>query len=199
MITHSLFPTAVTFYKHKGITEKEIKFIAKQETRGNTGNTTSIDNNILENREMKKLKQFIEKSLKEYFQNIYVPKNNVEPYITQSWCNYTKEGQYHHKHAHPNSFISGVFYVQADKTKDKIYFYKEEYKQIKIPAKEYNLFNSESWWFETGTNDLVVFPSNLTHMVEKVVGKERISLSFNTFLKGCIGEDTELTGLHIGA
>ena len=199
MITHSLFPTAVTFYKHKGITEKEIKFIAKQETRGNTGNTTSIDNNILENREMKKLKQFIEKSLKEYFQNIYVPKNNVEPYITQSWCNYTKEGQYHHKHAHPNSFISGVFYVQADKTKDKIYFYKEEYKQIKIPAKEYNLFNSESWWFETGTNDLVVFPSNLTHMVEKVVGKERISLSFNTFLKGYIGEDTELTGLHIGA
>jgi len=199
LITHSLFPTAVTFYKHKGITEKEIKFIAKQETRGNTGNTTSIDNNILENREMKKLKQFIEKSLKEYFQNIYVPKNNVEPYITQSWCNYTKEGQYHHKHAHPNSFISGVFYVQADKTKDKIYFYKEEYKQIKIPAKEYNLFNSESWWFETGTNDLVVFPSNLTHMVEKVVGKERISLSFNTFLKGCIGEDTELTGLHIGA
>ena len=198
MITHSLFPTAVTFYKHKGITEKEIKFIAKQETRGNTGNTTSIDNNILENREMKKLKQFIEKSLKEYFQNIYVPKNNVEPYITQSWCNYTKEGQFHHKHAHPNSFISGVFYVQADKTKDKIYFYKEEYKQIKVPAKEYNLFNSESWWFETGTNDLVLFPSNLTHMVEKVVGKERISLSFNTFLKGYIGEDIELTGLHIG-
>ena len=199
MRTHSLFPTAVTFFQHKGITEKETKFLVEQKTRGNTGNTTSIDTNILENREMKKLKQFIEKSLKEYFQNIYVPKNNVEPYITQSWCTYTKEGQFHHKHAHPNSFVSGVFYVQADKEKDKIYFYKEAYKQIKIPAKEYNPFNSESWWFETGTNDLVLFPSNLTHMVEKVVGKERISLSFNTFLKGYIGEDLELTGLHIGA
>jgi len=199
LITHSLFPTAVTFFQYKGITEKEIKFITEQKTRDNTGNTTSIDNNILNNKEMKKLKQFIEKSVKEYFKNTYQPKNNVEPYITQSWCNYTKEGQFHHKHAHPNSFISGVFYVQADKTKDKIYFYKEEYKQIKIPAKEYNLFNSESWWFETGTNDLVIFPSNLIHMVEKVVGKERISLSFNTFLKGYIGEDTELTGLHIGA
>ena len=199
MITHSLFPTAVTFFEYKGITEKEIKFITEQKTRSNQGNTTSIDNNILNSKEMKKIKQFIEKSVKEYFKNIYQPKNNVEPYITQSWCNYTKEGQFHHKHAHPNSFISGVFYVQADKTKDKIYFYKEEYKQIKIPAKEYNLFNSESWWFETGTNDLVIFPSNLTHMVEKVVGKERISLSFNTFLKGYIGGDTELTGLHIGA
>ena len=199
MRTHSLFPTAVTFFEYKGITEKETKFLTEQKTRSNTGNTTSIDHNILENKEMKKLKQFIEKSLKEYFQNIYVPKNDVEPYITQSWCNYTKEGQFHHKHAHPNSFVSGVFYVQADRTKDKIYFYKENYKQIKIPAKEYNLFNSESWWFETGTNDLVIFPSNLTHMVEKVVGKERISLSFNTFLKGYIGEDLELTGLHIGA
>ena len=198
MRTHSLFPTAVTFFQHKGITEKEIKFIIKQETRANGGNTTSVDNNILENKEMKKLKQFIDKSLKEYFLNIHVPKNNVEPYITQSWCNYTKEGQFHHKHAHPNSYISGVFYVQADKTKDKIYFYKEGYKRIKIPAKEYNPFNSDSWWFETETNDLVIFPSNLVHMVEKVIGKERISLSFNTFLKGYIGEDLDLTGLHIG-
>ena len=88
MRTHSLFPTAVTFFQHKGITEKEIKFLTEQETRSNQGNTTSIDNNILENKEMKKLKQFIEKSLKEYFKNIYVPKNNVEPYITQSVKNF---------------------------------------------------------------------------------------------------------------
>ena len=79
-----------------------------------------------------------------------------------------------------------------------IYFHKDGYQRIDFPAKEYNPFNSKSWWFETGTNDLVLFPSNLTHMVEKVVGKERISLSFNTFLKGYIGEDLDLTGLHIG-
>jgi len=196
LITHSLFPTAVSFFQYDAITEKETKFITEQKTRNNTGNTTSIDTNILENKEIKKLKQFIEKCLKEYFENIYMPKNDVEPYITQSWCNYTKEGQFHHKHAHPNSFISGVFYVQADRTKDKIYFYKDEYQQIQVPAKKYNPFNSESWWFETGTNDLIIFPSNLLHMVEKVVGKERISLSFNTFLKGYIGDDMELTGLN---
>ena len=91
LITHSLFPTAVTFFKYDGITEKETKFLVEQKTRGNTGNTTSVDNNILENKEMNKLKQFIEQSVKEYFQNIYMPKYDVEPYITQSWCNYTKE------------------------------------------------------------------------------------------------------------
>lgn len=197
MITNSLFPTAVTFFQYDGITEAETKFLVEQKTRGNTGNTTSLDHNILENKEMKKLKQFIEKSLKEYFQNIYQPKHNVKPYITQSWCNYTKKGQFHHKHTHPNSFISGVFYVQADKTKDKIFFYKDTYKKITIPSKKYNLYNSESWWFETHTNDLIIFPSDIVHMVEKVIGKERISLSFNTFLKGYIGENADLTGLHL--
>ena len=37
--------------------------------------------------------------------------------ITQSWINFTKKGEYHHPHAHPNSLISGVFYVEADKDK----------------------------------------------------------------------------------
>lgn len=197
MITHSLFPTAVTFFQYKGIAEKETKFLIEQETRDNTGNTTSVDNYILNNKEMKKIKQFIEYSLKEYFKNIYQPKHDIKPYITQSWCNYTKEGQFHHRHSHPNSFISGVFYVQADKDKDKIHFFKEGYDRIKLPANNYNIFNSDSWWFSTGTNDLVIFPSNLVHMVERVIGKERISLSFNTFLKGYIGEDKELTGLHL--
>lgn len=197
MTEYPLFPTLVTFFKYEGITEEETKFLIKQEERGNTGNTSSVDTNVLSNKKMKKIKKFIEKSLQEYFQKSYQPKYDVKPYITQSWCNYTKEGQFHHKHAHPNSFISGVFYVQADKTKDKIYFFRDGYQRIAIPAKEYNLFNSDSWWLPTHTNDLVLFPSSLTHMVKEVAGKERISLSFNTFLKGDIGEATELSGLHL--
>jgi uncharacterized protein (TIGR02466 family) len=197
MNTLSLFPTAVSCFEYDGLSEKEIEFFKKQKTRINTGNTTSIDNNILKNKELKKLKQFIEKSINQYFKNIYQPKNNVFPYITQSWCNYTKEGQFHHKHAHPNSFISGVFYVQADKEKDKIYFFKEGYESINVVPNEYNIFNSSSWWVPTNTNNLIIFPSSLTHMVEEVKGKERISLSFNTFLKGVIGNDKELAGLHL--
>ena len=197
MNTLSLFPTAVSCFEYNDLSKKEIEFIKKQETRSNTGNTTSVDNNILENKQLNKLKQFIEKSVNQYFELIYQPKNEVVLYITQSWCNYTKEGQFHHKHAHPNSFISGVFYVQADKEKDKIYFFKEGYEKIKPESKEYNIFNSDSWWVPTNTNNLIIFPSSLTHMVEEVKGAERISLSFNTFLKGYIGNDKELAGLHL--
>ena len=59
--------------------------------------------------------------------------------------------------------------------------------------------NSESWWFEVGSGDLVLFPSNLEHMVETKVGNEtRVSIAFNTFLKGHIGVDESLTGLQLG-
>lgn len=197
MIVNHLFPTPVSFFKYEGMTKKEKIFLIKQKERANVGNTSSANNNILNSKNLLGLKKFIDGSLKQYFQEIYKPKNKIDIYITQSWCNYTKEGQYHHSHAHPNSFISGVFYIQADKAKDKIYFLKNEYQRIKIAAAEYNSFNSESWWFETGENDLVLFPSNLTHKVEKVVGKDRISLSFNTFLKGFMGENLNLTGLHL--
>ena len=197
MNTLNLFPTAVSLFDHEGLSKKEIEFLKKQKIRDNTGNKTSVDNYILNNKELKKLKRFIENCVNQYFKLIYQPKNNVSPYITQSWCNYTKEGEFHHKHAHPNSFISGVFYVQADKEKDRIYFFKEKYEGIVVTPKIYNSYNSESWWVPINTNNLVIFPSSLPHMVGQVTGEERISLSFNTFFKGEIGSSTELTNLSL--
>jgi len=197
MNTLNLFPTAVSLFDYEGLSKKEIEFLKKQKIRDNTGNKTSVDNYILNNKELKKLKRFIENCVNQYFKLIYQPKNNVSPYITQSWCNYTKEGEFHHKHAHPNSFISGVFYVQADKEKDRIYFFKEKYEGIVVTPKIYNSYNSESWWVPINTNNLVIFPSSLPHMVGQVTGEERISLSFNTFFKGEIGSSTELTNLSL--
>ena len=197
---HSLFPTPVGMYKlERDLTEKELNFIKGQETRPNMGNVTSTDNTVLRNRSMTKLRDFIESSVSEYFKTIHNPKHQVSLRVTQSWINYTEPGQFHHKHAHPNSFVSGVFYPQANKETDKIYFYKDGFQQIKLPPENWNLWNSESWWFEVGTGDLVLFPSSLTHMVETVQGDQtRISLSFNTFPIGSIGEEVSLTGLKIG-
>ena len=92
-----------------------------------------------------------------------------------------------------------VIVAQLADLRDKIYFYKDGYERIKVPAAEFNPYNSESWWFEVGAGDLILFPSHLTHMVETKVGDEtRISIAFNTFLKGYIGSDESLTGLHLG-
>ena len=199
MPIHNLFPIPVGIYKlERNLTEIELAFIKGQDTRPNMGNTTSADNTILRNKELTKLRDFIETSIADYFKTIHNPKHNVNLRITQSWCNYTEPGQWHHKHAHPNSFVSGVFYPQANKETDKIYFYRDGFQMIKLPPQDWNVWNSESWWFEVATGDLILFPSSLTHMVETVQGTDtRISLSFNTFPVGVVGEEMNLTGLKL--
>ena len=198
-MVHNLFPTPVGMYKlERDLTEKELSFIKGQETRPNMGNVTSVDNAILRNTEMTKLRDFLETSVADYFKTIYSPKHDVNLRITQSWCNYTEPGQWHHKHAHPNSFISGVLYPQANKETDKIYFYKDGWQQLKTPTEEFNPYNSDSWWMEAYTGRMFIFPSNLTHMVETVQGTDqRISLSFNTFPVGEFGDAQSLTGLTL--
>lgn len=193
----SLFPKAVGKYElGREFTDKEKDFVHKAERRPNMGNQSSANNYVLKEKVMKKLHEFLQESATDYFNQVYRPKDDVKLYITQSWLNYTEPGQFHHKHAHPNSFISGVLYINADITKDKIFFYNDGYQQIKLNPTDWNTWNSESWWFEAGTGVLYLFPSSLTHMVEVVTAAEtRISLSFNTFLRGTIGDNSSLTEL----
>ena len=82
---------------------------------------------------------------------------------------------------------------------DKIKFFAPiEHKQIDFDIKNFNIFNSPSWWFETGTGDIILFPSDLTHTVDPTVGDEtRISLAFNTFAKGAFGSEQTLRALYL--
>ena len=196
MKIENLFPIPIGFFKYNG--KVDIDFLINQPQRLNEGNTSSEDKYLLKQKKLLDLCEFIEKSLHEYFMATYCPKNDAHLKITQSWLNWTKPGQFHHKHAHPNSLISGCYYVNAHKGNDKIFFYKTKYQQIKLPPAEWNYYNSESWWFPVGTGDLVLFPSWLTHMVQPVEGEDtRISLAFNTFPIGEIGDENELTALRL--
>ena len=199
MNMHNLFPTPVGFFDlDREFIKAELDFLLNQDARPNMGNTTSVDNYICRSAKLKKLTQFFNDSLHESFTTVHSPKHKVAPRITQSWINYTQPGEFHHKHAHPNSFISGVFYIQTDETKDKIYFYKDNYQQFELVPNDWNEWNSKSWWFEALPGRLILFPSSLTHMVEHVQAEQtRVSVSFNTFLYGSLGEANDLTELTI--
>jgi uncharacterized protein (TIGR02466 family) len=194
-----LFPTPVMFAElGRAFTKTELDFVTKNSKKIyiNTGNTTSLDNYILDAKEFSSIKKIIQKYIESYVAKVYKPKFNVKPYITQSWLNWTKPGEYHHTHEHPNSFISGVLYVHADPQEDKIKFHKSGYQQIVLESDNYDILNSKSWWFNVGTGSMVIFPSSLTHNVDQVTsGETRISLAFNTFLKGTIGDNKSLTEL----
>jgi uncharacterized protein (TIGR02466 family) len=198
---HSIFPTPIYLSNlNRELTSEELSFIdkTKLDTYNNEGNTTSNDNYILNQKPFKNLKEELDLRVKDYFDKIISPSNNITPYITQSWLNYTEKNQYHHKHQHPNSLVSGVFYVNCDEEHDKIKFFNQEYQTIKLDTQNFNLWNSESWWFEVKTGDIILFPSSLTHMVENKQGDNtRISLAFNTFVKGTVGDNKKLDELII--
>jgi uncharacterized protein (TIGR02466 family) len=194
-----IFPTPIYISKlNRELTNKELSFIdkTKSDVYKNEGNTTSNDNYILNHKTFKNLKEDLDLRVKDYFEKVISPTDAITPYITQSWLNYTETNQYHHKHAHPNSLVSGVFYINCHEELDKIKFFNDNYKTIKPEIKTWNLYNSETWWFTVKTGDIIMFPSSLTHMVENKEGTNtRISLAFNVFIKGTIGINKELTEL----
>ena len=198
---NGIFPTPVYMSKlDRDLTKKELSFIdkSKLDFYRNEGNITSNNNYILNQKVFSKLKEDLDLRVKDYFNKVLSTTDAVTPYITQSWLNYTETKQYHHKHQHPNSLVSGVFYVNCHEELDKIKFFNDGYKTIKPEIKDWNLYNSESWWFTVKTGDIILFPSSLTHMVENKEGTNtRISLAFNVFIKGTIGNNKNLTELII--
>ena len=196
---NGIFPTPVYISKlDRELTKKELSFVdkSKLDFYKNDGNITSNDNYILNQKVFGSLKEDLYLRVEDYFKKVLSYTDAVTPYITQSWLNYTETNQYHHKHAHPNSIVSGVFYINCHEEFDKIKFFNDGYKTIKPEVKDWNIYNSESWWFTVKTGDIILFPSSLTHMVETKEGDNtRISLAFNVFIKGTIGNNKNLTEL----
>jgi len=201
-IIHSIFPTPIyTTKMDRGFTKQELNFVEQQKKHcsNNQGNINTKDNYILNRKKFKNIKKFLDKHCKDYLNTIICPKNNIELYITQSWLNYTEANQYHHKHEHPNSVVSGVLYFDSDIKNDKILFsHSKGYQQIspETDKEKFNLWNSSTWFFPVQTGDLFMFPSSTIHQVETKKGNNtRISLAFNTFYKGTMGSNDHLTEL----
>tara|TARA_Y100001972_G_scaffold93180_1_gene114230 strand:+ start:109 stop:729 length:621 start_codon:yes stop_codon:yes gene_type:complete len=200
-IINNIFPTPVYMTEiGRAFTKQELNFVKEQKKHcvKNTGNINTKDNYILNRKEFKNIKNFLNKHCENYLKTIICPKENIKLYITQSWLNYTETDQFHHKHEHPNSVVSGVLYFNSNIENDKIFFSSGKYQQIKpsVDDTKYNLWNSDTWFFPVETGKLIMFPSSTTHQVETKKGENtRISLAFNTFYKGTIGSNPNLTEL----
>jgi uncharacterized protein (TIGR02466 family) len=198
---NGIFPTPIYISKlNRELTPLELKFVDKhkKDFYKNNSNITSNNNYILNEKTFANIKKELDLRVQDYFDKVISPANKITPYITQSWLNYTETNQYHHKHSHPNSLVSGVFYINCHEKYDKIKFFNDIYKTIILEVKDWNIWNSETWWFPVKTGDIILFPSSLTHMVETKEGDNtRISLAFNVFIKGTVGNNKSLTELHL--
>lgn len=188
---HQLFPTPVYVSSiGKSYTKGELDFIKEieKDTYPNTGNKTSNNLYILDNPNLFDIKINLLKIIEDYFDKIISTSDNVKPYITQSWLNYTKQNGYHHSHTHTNSLLSGVLYIDCLENLDRITFLNTKHQPLEFTVKNYNVFNSTSRWFTVKKGTVVLFPSCLEHHVElKEHEGDRVSLAFNVFIKGKIG------------
>lgn len=190
------YPVMVCSENYK-FTSDEKRYISDLEMADNIGNSMSRSNNILESAELSNLKAFIESQLYVYKKTLLRMKDENEIYITQSWANKSKYNQFHPKHKHPNSIISGTMTFSEDDGDElpPIRFHRTiEMFPLELTFDEINEFNSGCKWFAPVHGRLLLFPSLLEHDVEKnESSRERATISFNTFVRGIVGNSAQLT------
>lgn len=162
-------------------------------------NFLSKDSYVLENPSLKQMKASLQSCVDHYCYEVLKLNKKHQFYITQSWMNFNPRGTGHHSHFHPNSIISSVYFLQIPKEGAPITFYNPKnispFPQFEFDYKEWNKFNSSSWWIPAIENSLLLFPSTLRHGVADNTGKTpRISMSFNVFAK-VLGEAENLNEL----
>ncbi len=196
-----LFPTALGVYKiNRQFNLNEMQFVLDSyRTKVFTG-TNSISSNtyVLNSMEMLDIKKFIDDSISKYLSEVDPLPSTSNLYITQSWLTFTETEEYHHIHNHPNSYLSGVLYIKQQSSNNKIFFRHPKQRDILIEKTIYTPFNSEEYSINSEEGTLLLFPSYIEHYVEKYKGSSpRISLAFNTFIKGQLGSTHSLTKLDL--
>jgi uncharacterized protein (TIGR02466 family) len=114
--------------------------------------------------------------------------------MTCMWSNVQRDRAKHHIHSHPNSFYSGVIYLDIPKDCDPGNIFFIDPRQAKnmwhADYKKPNGLSYRDWFITPVTGMMLLFPSWLEHGTDicKVgPGKHRISLSFNYMLSKASG------------
>ena len=121
--------------------------------------------------------------------------------ITQSWGNLSTAGDWHHKHMHLNSMMSGVYYpvdtvAPIEFGVDSIW----NYDKLTGGIIKLNFSHEDTTSIVhrhiPRKGELLIFPSVLNHGVPHNIGRERYSLSFNSFADGMLGSPEWLSSIH---
>ena len=179
-----LFPKLVTLQHYESDLTSLAKFIEEQNYYPNFQNLGS-DNDLHTKAEMTDLVRFFKKSVFDFLTQTGQLVEDVQ--ITQCWANKTNFGNSHHRHEHPNSFISGVFYLTSGGG-GNIIFHQNEYKTILPILHEQNMFNSNTFQIKPKKGLLVLFQSSYTHSTQvNTAESPRYSIAFNVLPKGQVG------------
>lgn len=183
-------------------TAEERAHIAALDMVDNVGNRMSANDRVLDDEAMRRIREFVDEQILNYKKNLLRIKDETEIYVTQSWVNVAQAGEFHPKHKHPNSIVSGVMFLDDNSNEDlpPIRFHRAaEALSLDFDYEELNDFNASCREILPDSGLLILFPSQLEHDVgPNESGRARTSLSFNTFARGRLGGKRQLTEVSIG-
>jgi len=186
---------------NKQLTNKELSFFDSlgQRTHEYGGLQLTNQDNILNNKELKKVKKFIFDYFNEYVEKVLEIDNKFV--MCNSWGTLQNKGNYHPLHSHRNAFFSSVYYISAEEssitfTTQKSKIMEGYYVDYKI--KNYNCFNSTSWTLDIEPGDLVIFPGELSHYSDPSTSKNKRKLiGASYFIKGTLGVQTDYNRITV--
>ncbi len=204
IVSHEVHPMFAEPYFRANIagtiTPEQIAFIKGLKMVGNMENLISENLYIFEEPELKSIKDAVQDVLDIYAREVLCIPQRL--YVTQSWSLINSPGVGMHGHSHSNSILSGsLYYCEIPQPPAGMVFTRHvTYQQIDLaPDRDRrNVYNSPITRVLPKQDDIILFSSRLTHMVEpNTSGQPRHAIAFNTFVKGKLGQYRDVSELTL--
>lgn len=171
------------------------------EWRQERHNKRSRDTHLEKRKDFQTFRRWVNHCLSSVVFDLRMSVDRIE--VTQIWGNKAVKGEAHHKHRHPNSVLSCVYYV-TDKCAPTRFYAPNIYNAFSDTSAgglDLFMFGNQNAWSthqhagKKGT--MVIFPSTLQHDVAgNNADGDRITLAINTFPSGHIGDYSMLSGFE---
>lgn len=182
------------------ITPEQVSFIKNLKMVDNQQNLISENLYIFEEPALKPIKDAVQEALDIYASEVMGIEQKL--YVTQSWSLVNQPGVGMHTHSHSNSIVSGsLYFTELPSPVSRMVFDKHtSYRRLEINPvkKKQNVFNTPINVVVPKTHDLLLFPSELNHLVEpNMASVPRYSIAFNCFIKGKLGHYRDVSELML--
>lgn len=199
-----ILPQKLVKFSYPDLEELKVyeKEFSNLEYIDNSSNMRSVSDTVLRMDSFTKLNNWILDCLEEV--RVEFNYHCTSLAITQSWTNKTKKDSFHHPHVHPNSILSGIMYFNNSNASTlfgipNMWYFANEMQNQSIKISWNGPDSVVDHAQEAIAGDLIIFPSHLKHstLPHNIEDYDRISLSFNIFPSGSIGDFGALSGLNI--
>jgi uncharacterized protein (TIGR02466 family) len=182
----NIFPTCIVGYDNPNFQTMNRQLIEELEklelTPGPHQPFQTIDNHLENNPAFSQFNKWVSLCLEDYRRTFRYHCDKFK--IILSWANKSDQNGAHRMHVHPNSFISGIYYISENPSPT---FFEDPRYQIRSGwwvATEHEV-NNNVWPCPSETGNLVLFPSWLPHYTDAQPFEGwRWTISFNVIPVG---------------